>query len=138
MISLKHILRAGIVLKRTGRAFYQNNGYFLAMGLAFNLLLYFVPLILLMISVLGYTVLESERAMAEVQSAVQRFLPQSEQALADNLASIIRNRGLLGLAGFIFFSFSVAPCSVRCVMSSIPSSKPNTGAASCTASVTIS
>jgi len=91
------------------------------MGLAFNLLLYFVPLILLMISVLGYTVLESERAMAEVQSAVQRFLPQSEQALADNLASIIRNRGLLGLAGFIFFLIfsSTLFGSVRHVLNSI-------------------
>jgi len=103
MILPKHILRAWIGLNKTGRAFYQDNGLFLAMGLAFNLLLYFVPLILLMISVLGYTVLELERAMAEVQSAVQRILPHSEPALADNLASIISNRGLLGLAGFVFF-----------------------------------
>jgi len=41
MISLKHILRAWIVLKRTGQAFYQNNGYFLAMGLAFAAFVYF-------------------------------------------------------------------------------------------------
>ena len=73
------------------------------MGLAFNLLLYFVPLILLMISVLGYTVLESERAMLEVQSVVRQFLPRSEQAFADNLKAIISDRGLLGLVGFSFF-----------------------------------
>jgi membrane protein len=73
------------------------------MGLAFNLLLYFVPLILLMISVLGYTVLESTRAIVQVQSVVRRFLPHSEQAFADNLEAIISNRGLLGLVGFFFF-----------------------------------
>jgi membrane protein len=41
--------------------------------------------------------------MAEVQSVVRRFLPQSEQALADNLAAIVANRGLLGLVGSMFF-----------------------------------
>jgi uncharacterized BrkB/YihY/UPF0761 family membrane protein len=67
-------------LKNTVHNFFHDNGFFLAMGLAFNLLLYFLPLALLLISLLGYTFLESERAMAEVQSVVRRFLPQSEQA----------------------------------------------------------
>ena len=99
----QHITYAWTVLKKTGETFYQDNGFFLATGLAFNLLLYFMPLILLMISVLGYTVLESERAMVEVQSVVRHFLPLSEQAFADNLKAIISNRGLLGLVGFFFF-----------------------------------
>lgn len=90
-------------LKKTAVTFYDDNGFFLAMGLAFNLLLYFLPLILLLISVLGYTVLESERAMVEVQTVVRQFLPHSEQAFADNLKAIISNRGLLGLVGFFFF-----------------------------------
>ncbi|HSF58230.1 MAG TPA: YihY/virulence factor BrkB family protein [Candidatus Binatia bacterium] len=90
-------------LKKTIYNFLHDNGFFLAMGLAFNLLLYFIPLALLMISLLGYTFLESERAMVEVQSVVRRFLPQSEQALADNLAAIVANRGRLGLVGSMFF-----------------------------------
>jgi membrane protein len=103
MILHKHITRVWAVVKLTGRSFYQDNAFFLAMGLAFNLLLYFLPLILLMISALGYTVLEHERAMVEVQSVVRQFLPHSEQAIADNLEAIINNRGLLGLTGFFFF-----------------------------------
>jgi membrane protein len=103
MILRKHITHVWAVVKMTGRAFYRDNAFFLAMGLAFNLLLYFLPLILLMISALGYTVLEHERAMVEVQSVVRQFLPHSEQAIADNLEAIISNRGLLGLAGFFFF-----------------------------------
>ena len=90
-------------LKNTIYNFLHDNGFFLATGLAFNLLLYFIPLALLMISLLGYTFLESERAMAEVQSVVRRFLPQSEQAVADNLDAIITNRGRLGLVGSMFF-----------------------------------
>jgi membrane protein len=103
MVLRQHINHVWTVLKKTGQSFFQDNGFFLAMGLAFNLLLYFVPLSLLMISVLGYTVLESERAMAEVQSVVRQFLPHSEQAFADNLKAIISDRGLLGLVGFFFF-----------------------------------
>jgi uncharacterized BrkB/YihY/UPF0761 family membrane protein len=93
-------------LKNTLDNFFHDNGFFLTMGLAFNLLLYFIPLALLLASLLGYTFLESERAMAEVQSVVRRFLPQSEQALADNLAAIVANRGLLGLLGSMFFFVS--------------------------------
>jgi len=96
-----------LLLKNTARNFFQDNGLFLAMGLGFNLLLYFIPLTLLMISLLGYTVLESERAMTEVLSVVRQFLPRSEQEFVDNLAAIVANRGLLGLIGFLlFFAFS--------------------------------
>ncbi len=90
-------------LKTTVHNFFQDNGFFLAMGLAFNLLLYFIPLGLLLISLLGYTFLDSERAMMEVHSVVRQFLPRSEQAFADNLAAIVTNRGLLGVVGSISF-----------------------------------
>lgn len=98
------ILRLGwrLVASTVGK-FLSDNGLFLASALAFNLLLYFIPLSLLMISLLGYTVLDSERAMQEVQSALKAFLPQSQQALADNLTAIIVNRGLLGVFGFASF-----------------------------------
>jgi membrane protein len=103
MIVRKQIRLAWTVLKMTARTVYQDNGFFLAMGLAFNLLLYFIPLGLLLISLLGYTFLDSERAMNEVDSVVRQFLPRSEQVFADNLKEIISNRGLLGLVGFFFF-----------------------------------
>ena len=94
-----------VLLKNTGRNFFHDNGLFLGMGLAFNLLLYFIPVALLMISLLGYTVFDSERAMMEVQSVVRQFLPESEQEFVDNLAAIVADRGLLGLIGFLLFIF---------------------------------
>jgi membrane protein len=92
-----------LFLKTTGHNFFYDNGFFLAMGLAFNLLLYCIPLALLLTSMVGYTFLDSEQAMIEVHSVVRQFLPQSEQAFADNLAAIIANRGLLGVVGSISF-----------------------------------
>lgn len=89
------------------RKFIADGGLFLASALAFNLLLYFIPVSLLMISLLGHTVLDSERAMHEVQSVLKAFLPRSQQALADNLSVIVADRGLLGFVGFAsFFLFS--------------------------------
>jgi uncharacterized BrkB/YihY/UPF0761 family membrane protein len=120
---------AGFLLKNTGRNFFHDNGLFLAMGLAFNLLLYFIPFTLLMISLLGYTVFDSERAMVEVQSVVRQFLPASEQEFVDSLASIVADRGLLGLIGFLLFIFfsSTLFGSVRHVLNII--FKPSDGGA---------
>ena len=72
------------------------------MGLAFNLLLYFIPLALVLISLLGYTFLIGT---SDGRSSIggEKFLPQSEQAFADNLAAVVANRGLLGLVGSMFF-----------------------------------
>lgn len=95
--------RALGIVGAIGHKFLRDNGFFLASGLAFNLLLYFIPLFLLMVSLLGYTVLDSDRAMREVQAVLLAFLPHSQKALADNIAVIVANRGSLGIAGFASF-----------------------------------
>lgn len=83
--------------------FGRDSGLFLASALAFSLLLYAIPLALIMISLLGYTVLESEQAMEEVQSVIRRFLPQSQQVFAEHVAVVVADRGLLGAVGFTSF-----------------------------------
>jgi membrane protein len=95
---LAWMLARKVILK-----FDRDNGLFLASGLAFSLLLYAIPLALIMISILGYTVLESGQAMDEVQSVIRQFFPQSQQAFAENLAAIVADRGLLGMVGFFSF-----------------------------------
>ncbi|MEW6246924.1 MAG: YihY/virulence factor BrkB family protein [Nitrospirota bacterium] len=97
------VVLAGGILRVAVRKFAQVNGLFLASGLAFSLILYAIPLALIMISLLGYTVLGSAQAMSEVESVIRRFLPRSQQAFAENVASIVANRGLLGAAGFVSF-----------------------------------
>ena len=91
------------ILRAALSRFFVDNGLFLASALAFNLLLYFVPLSLLMISLLGYTVLDSEQAVQEVLAVLKAFLPRSQEALAENLATVVADRGLLGFVGFISF-----------------------------------
>jgi len=97
------LLQLRLIPGESFRAFFTHSGLFLASALAFNLLLYFIPLSLLMVSVLGYTVLDSDRALNEVQSVLKAFLPGSQEAIAENLSMIVANRGLLGLFGFLSF-----------------------------------
>jgi len=115
------LVQVGSLCATALRKISADNGLFLASALAFNLLLYFIPLSLLMISLLGYTVLDSEQAMNEVQSTLKAFLPRSQQALADNLSAIVADRGLLGFFGFasfvIFSSFLFG--SVRAVLNRV-------------------
>lgn len=104
---VERVVSAWRLVRAVAGKFVGDNGWILASALAFNLLLYFIPLSLLMISMLGYTVLDSERAMHEVQSALKSFLPRSQHGLADNLAEVVADRGLLGFFGFAsFFAFS--------------------------------
>lgn len=104
---MQRLTPAWTFLRIVLQKFMADHGWILSSALAFNLLLYFIPLSLMMISLLGYTVLDSDRAMHEVQSMLEAFLPRSQRALADNLAAVIANRGLLGLFGFTsFFIFS--------------------------------
>ncbi|MDH5741299.1 MAG: YihY/virulence factor BrkB family protein [Nitrospira sp.] len=108
-------------LQSVAEKFVADNGFFYTSALAFNILLYFIPLSLLMVSLLGYTVLDSERAMNEVKSVLQSFLPQSQQAMADSMAAVVADRGLLGVAGvvsFVVFS-SLLFGSVRIVLNQV-------------------
>jgi membrane protein len=133
MSVLASVYRSGsfawaVVRAMTGK-FTEDNALFLASGLAFSLLLYVIPLALLMISVLGYTVLESQQAMEEVQSVIRQFLPQSEQIFAEHVGAIVADRGLLGIVGFmslLVFSTMVFG-SIRHVLNSVFQAGPARG-----------
>jgi membrane protein len=109
------------MVKGTARKFYADNGLFLASGLAFDLLLSCFPLSLLLVSALGYTVVGSQQALTEVQSIVQRLLPGSSRAFAENLSAVVESRGILGFLGFALFFVlgSVTFASARTVLNTV-------------------
>lgn len=89
------------ILRALPRKFYKDNVLFLAAGLAFHLLLFAVPLSLLVISALGYTLVGSARASAVVSEVLQALLPSSQRAFTEHVSAIVTNRGLLGFVGFV-------------------------------------
>jgi membrane protein len=91
------------LLKGTVLKFIHDKGTFLAAGLAFNLLLYSVPFLLLIISTLAYTVGSSDQALAQVQENAKQLLPHSSEAFANILTTIIAHRNVLGLVAVPLF-----------------------------------
>lgn len=90
----------------------EDNIFFLAGGIAFNILLAAVPFVLLVITALVFALrLTPDASLAEVRALTDRFLPQqapAAQAAIERLFSdVIRARDALGTWGavtFIWFS----------------------------------
>ncbi|GJL56492.1 MAG: hypothetical protein NPIRA02_36240 [Nitrospirales bacterium] len=103
------IIRFWHSLKRVTIKFFSDNGPFLASGLSFDLILYCLPLPVLFVSGLGYTLIGSERALEWAQDIIERLLPEFQEPFLGLLSSLIDNRGILGFTGFfLFFLFSSA------------------------------
>ena len=108
-------LRIGWTLRDYGVRVWDNSGednvFFLAGGIAFNLMLAAVPFILLFAAGLGYLLNQSADASStEINALVDRFLPphpSGSSPLANVLVEIIKSRkaiGLYSIIGFVWFS----------------------------------
>jgi membrane protein len=104
----------------------EDNIFFLASGVAFNILLAAVPFFLLLVSGLGYLLnLSPESSLANVSDLIDRLLPQVSEATREAvhglLRDVIRVRGQVGLysaIGFVWFSTRLFG-SLRSVLSSV-------------------
>jgi membrane protein len=103
------------------RKFYEDDGTFLASGLAFGLLFYSVPFALLTVSALSYTLVRSDIALAWVQRISANLIPHSNEVFNSFVTSVVARRGLLGIFGFIAFLFASSTTfgSVRLVLNRI-------------------
>ena len=109
-------LRIGWTLRDYAKRVWDNSGedniFFLAGGIAFNILLAAVPFVLLFASALGYLLNQSaEASSAEINEIIYRFLPANpdgeQSPLANVLIDIVRSRqaiGIYSVIGFIWFS----------------------------------
>lgn len=94
--------------------------FLLAAGIAFNIALSLVPTVLIILFVLGY-VLESAQVVDQLSSYLDRLIvsPGSQKEIIElvraQVDSIVANRGLAGLLGFIglLWSSSALAASIR-------------------------
>jgi len=95
------------VLKTTIVGFLGARGPFLASGLAFDVLLYCIPLLFLIVSVTGYFLAGSDRSVEDTVRLFVPFIPAAQPYIADNLKSIVVGWNRFGLIGCgLFFIFS--------------------------------
>jgi membrane protein len=79
----------------------QDDVFFLASGLAFNFLICFIPLILVILSVLGFFLHSSQEVLNYVRTYLIQMLPQASSKLTANILNVIKNRQIVGLLGFL-------------------------------------
>jgi membrane protein len=79
----------------------QDDIFFLASGLAFNLLICFIPLILVVLSVLGFFLHSQQQVLETVQSYLGRLLPQASPRMTVIIVNLVKDRQIVGLVGFI-------------------------------------
>lgn len=86
----------------------EDNVFFLAGGIAFNILLAAVPFALLLVSGMAYLLnFSAEASATEVAELVSRLLPPGQDTLRDSLVAAVNTRGPTGLVGavsFVWFS----------------------------------
>jgi membrane protein len=115
LATMRNIVKSVVV------KFFDDHGPFLASGLSFDLVLYCLPLPIIFVSALGYTVVGSEQAMEWSRHIIRDLLPGSQKLFMQTLNTIMTNRGALGLTGitlFIIFSSAVF-ASARHVLSGV-------------------
>jgi membrane protein len=109
------------VLQDGFHKFHEDEGAFMARGLAFSVLIYCIPLALLTVSALSYTIVGSERALLWIRRFSEALIPQFRDEFSRYLTSVVQNRGVLGLAGFLAFIFvsSTTFGSLRLVLNKV-------------------
>ena len=91
------------IITKAFRKFFDDDGTFLAGGLAFGLVFYSVPFILLTVSALSYTAVNSDTALAWIRRISLNLVPHSRELFDNFITDVIARRVLLGLFGFIAF-----------------------------------
>jgi membrane protein len=79
----------------------QDDIFFLASGLAFNLLICFIPLILVVLSVLGFFLHSQQQVLETIQSYLGRLLPQASPRMTAIIVNLVKDRQIVGLVGFV-------------------------------------
>lgn len=103
------------------RKFFDDDGTFLASGLAFGLLFFSVPFTLLTVSALSYTALNSDTALTWIRRISVNLVPRSNDLFDTFVTDIVARRGLLGFFGFLAFilASSTSFGSVRLVLNRV-------------------
>jgi len=104
---MQGFFKAWRILKSTVLQFRSVHGPFLASGLAFDLLLSCIPLLFIILSVMGFLLAGSDRAIENAVNVLVPLIPNARTLIADNLSIIVEARSRFGLIGFgLFFIFS--------------------------------
>jgi membrane protein len=120
MIS-RYLSIARSYLKRLGIKIAEDNIFFLASGIAFDILLCAIPTLLLIASAAGALFRSSEDAVALVSDYISQFLPNGREAVLSLILPLIESQtslSIVGIVGLLWTSMSLSG-SLRIILSMI-------------------
>jgi membrane protein len=96
---LKQILKDLRNLWRAFIKFYDDNGFFLASGITFNVLIYLIPFTLLLLAMLGKYLYNDQEVILHIRRYFRGFAPSIDPTVMKNLFDLVRNRNVVGFLG---------------------------------------
>ena len=88
-------------LSAVWRKFHRDNAFFLARGLAFDVLVCLIPALFLLFVLFGFLFDSSRETIQYMSSYMKSMIPFSQQQVLRNLFSVVRNQKVLGILGGI-------------------------------------
>jgi membrane protein len=90
--------------------FNDDNGFFLASGITFNILINLIPFIMLLLASVGTYLYNDQEVLNYIRAYFRDVAPALDPKIMSNLTEVIQNRkivGILGFAGLLWFSTCV-------------------------------
>ncbi len=89
------------------RKFNDDNGFFLASGIAFNILINLIPFLLLLLALVGTYLYNDQAVLNHIRTYLSNVAPTLDPKIIGSLMDLIESRqivGILGFAGLLWFS----------------------------------
>jgi membrane protein len=108
-------------LSAVGKKFHRDNAFFLARGLAFDVLVCLIPALFLLFVLFGFLFDSSRETIQYMSSYMKSMIPFSQQQVLRNLFSVVRNQKVLGILGGIGIVWTLSRLfgSIRTVLDTI-------------------
>jgi membrane protein len=108
-------------LAAVGKKFHRDNAFFLARGLAFDVLVCLIPALFLLFVLFGFLFDSSRETIQYMSSYMKSMIPFSQQQVLRNLFSVVKNQKVLGILGGIGIVWTLSRlfASIRTVLDSV-------------------
>jgi membrane protein len=100
---LKKILQNFGLLWQALKKFNHDNGFFLSSGITFNILINFIPFIMLLLAFVGAYLYNDQEVLNHISAYFREVAPALDPKIMENLMAVIQNRQLVGIFGFVGF-----------------------------------
>jgi membrane protein len=98
---LSKILKDFGLFWRALKKFNGDNGFFLASGITFNILINLIPFIMLLLALVGTYLYNDQQVLNHIRAYFRDVAPALDPKITKNLADIIQDRQIVGVIGFL-------------------------------------